>query len=226
MNRITTRFAWLLLLVPPAAAGCVLVQPLDSAVSDDDSGSAAGSTSSHAGATGSAGKSSGSSGAKGSSGATGSAGRGSAGSSSAGSSSGGGSATGAALFIGTWTIATGSTTIDCTGTPSTQPLTGSDIWAAGTDSDLVLDPSTTCPLKADITGRSAIGQPGFTCTTSGTDSTNNAPFTSTLDADDYSFVVSSNGKTATGMLSGTVTYTESGTSVPCTFSEQADYIKN
>ena len=213
MNRLSARFAWLLLLALPAA-GCVLVQPLDSATPDDDS-SSAGSTASHAGAKGSAGKSSGSSGAPGS------AGRG-----SAGSSSGGGAATGKALFIGTWTITNGTTTIDCNGTPQTQPLTGSDIWAAGTTSDLVLDPSTTCPMRANITGRTAIGEPGFSCTTSGTDSTTGTPFTTLLEADDYTFVIASDGKTATGMLSGTATYTSGGTSVPCDFSEQADYTKN
>ncbi|MEO7035806.1 MAG: hypothetical protein ABI548_17860 [Polyangiaceae bacterium] len=223
MNRLTSSLIWMLLVGALPAVGCVLVQPLESAVSDDnssaaagsdDSSAAAGSDDSSAGAKGSAGKSSGSSGA------TGSAGRG-----SSGSSSGGGTATGNALFIGTWTITSGSTTVDCTGTPTTDPLTGNDIWAAGTDSDLVLDPDTSCPIKADITDRTASAQPGFTCTTSGTDSSG-SPYTSVLKADDYSFVVSSNGKTATGMLSGTATYTEDGTSVPCTFSEQADYTKN
>ncbi len=213
MNHPVSKLRWLLLIAALPTAGCLLVQPLDSATPDEDDSSAAGSSSSHAGAKGSAGKSSGSSGA------TGSAGRGAAG-------AGGGVLTGKALFIGTWTITTGSTTIDCTGTPQTQPLTGSDIWAAGTSSDLVLDPSTTCPLKANVTGRTAIGEPGFTCTTSGTDSSTGAAYTTLLEADAYSFIIASDGKTASATLTGTATYTSGGTSVPCDFSEQAEYSKN
>ena len=201
---------WSLLLVA-ALPGCLLAEPLDGAASGS-----AGNSPSNAGAKGT-----GESGATGASGATG---RGGATGTSGASNSGG-----AAAFLGTWTATSGTLTITCPGTgvaPSSTDVTGdTETWTAGSGTDLVLNGvDGSCNLTANVSGRTATGSPGQTCTDSGTSSAGDS-YSEVLAFEHGTFVISSDGTTATQTLSGADVYTDKTKNITldCVFTESATY---
>src|SRR5208283_5090990 len=71
-----------------------------------------------------------------------------------GSSSGGFST---APFLGTWTITTGGTTVDCNGTDTPETDTGTLTVAPGTASQLLVTSSASgCEFKANVTSATTV----------------------------------------------------------------------
>jgi hypothetical protein len=123
------------------------------------------------------------------------------------------------LFIGTWQPTSGTETLNCAGQVQTSPVTDNTIWQAGTTSDLLQPPdSSGCPFLANVSGNTAIGVPGQSCsqTMNGT--------TLTLTVTSYSFTVGASGTTATEAGSGNAVAT-APISISCTFTETATYSK-
>ena len=159
---------WFALAVLPTCllvSGCLLVQPLDEAKSDEDSG---GSTSIHSGgSTHSGGASS-----KAGNGPTSNGGAPRGGAPAGGSGgdeplppNGGGSGVDFTLFTGTWTVTSWAKTGGCDSNYSmtTVPPGGTDSIGLGTTSDLIFDPTLTCPILLDVSDRIANDQPGQGC---------------------------------------------------------------
>ena len=221
MNHPVSKLRWLLLIAALPTAGCLLVQPLDSATPDEDDSSAAGSSSSHAGAKGSAGKSSGSSGAPGSAGRP-------------GSGTGGATTTpptGNARFVGDWSATSGMLTFSCPGVADmSQDVTGyAETWEVGTTSALLQQNfEGTCPLNANVSGTTASAVPGQHCTETNTDATSGDSITQTLAFTTYRFVIDAAGDTATETFAGTDIYKDNTTnqSLTCTFSRNAVFAKD
>ncbi|HET7545538.1 MAG TPA: hypothetical protein VFK05_36980 [Polyangiaceae bacterium] len=198
----TTAWGWLVLLALP---GCLLVQPLD----DVSNGSAGSSGKTSTSSAGSAGKASGGSGS-----GVGGAGNHAGGSANpAGGSSSippGGAANGGgagevdlSLFTGTWTVTGGKNTTSCDDNPaktSDVMAGGTDTFAPGTLSDLVLNPGTDCEILADVveSRKASLNDLTLDCMT--TDSG--------LDYDlyilTYDFVVSADGKTAQANMTASI----------------------
>lgn len=210
---------WLLLTWLP---GCLLVQPLDSVKGDTNGaagGSSAGSGSvAHAGA-GSAGQP-----------ATGSGGSHSGGANAVPPGGSGPVASGGApgtvdfaLFTGTWTVDSGSTTTTCSGKTNTTAATpgGTDTVDLGTDSDLIFNADTQCPILADVTGQVATGQSGQAC--SFDDPSSGLSYD--LYFTHFDFKVSAGGQTATATISSTVLVSNptTGASQSCTSAETYNY---
>ena len=125
-------------------------------------------------------------------------------------------------FIGTWTANSGTVTLTCAGTPSTSTVTESDVWQAGTTSDLVQPASSGggCVLLADVSGNTATALPNQTCSTSsGSDTVN-------LTISTYTFVLGTSHAAATEPASGTGTVSGSGVSETCSYTEMATYTKS
>jgi len=140
------------------------------------------------------------------------------------SACGGGNSSGGDFkrFVGTWRATAGTTTDACPGyDSSTNPVTGNIVWSTGVSSDLVqASPGSTCLIMADVTGSTASGVPGQTCTLS-----DGAGSTTTVTFAGYTFVTSPDGHTATENMSGNITIVDSGATLPCTFNETASYEK-
>jgi hypothetical protein len=129
-------------------------------------------------------------------------------------------------FIGVWSVASGTFTITCAGTPSTSQVTGTETWATSSTSDLVETiPGTTCVFHADVSANTATGLSSQLCTINGTDPAYGTSYTEILTFVAYNFVVSPDGKTATENFSGNATYTESGSTQNCSFTQTASYTK-
>jgi hypothetical protein len=130
-------------------------------------------------------------------------------------------------FVGVWSAASGTYTITCAGiTPSTSQVTGTETWATSSTSDLVqTSPGSACVFHANVSASTATGLPGQSCNDTGTDATTGASYTTILTFTAYTFVVSPDGKTATENFSGNATYTESGSTTNCTFTQTASYTK-
>ncbi len=125
-------------------------------------------------------------------------------------------------FVGTWRATAGTITEVCPALGTyTSSLTGNVIWSSGVSSDLVSTSAfVTCPLMADVTGLTASGVPGQTCT--GADGTG---ATSTATVASYTFVLAPDGHTATENASGQTTYIVQGATIACTFNESGSYQK-
>jgi hypothetical protein len=124
-------------------------------------------------------------------------------------------------FIGTWRVTSGTATSACPGyAPSTSPLTGNTVWSAGISSDLTMTfPDSSCALMADVSGATASGVPGQSCTAS------DATGTATVTFAGYTFVIAADGQTATENVSGNVTYVIEGVSFVCSFNQSGSYQK-
>jgi hypothetical protein len=197
-------FSWL--------PGCLLVQPLDAAKNGDSGG--AGSVA-HAGSGGA------SSNPPGNAGATASGGAGPNG----GASSAGGPPSGVdfSLFTGTWTVVSGTVTTTCNNVKKTTAATvGSmDTIDVGTDSDLIFDADTACPLLADVADRVATGQLGQTCSFDDPDT----GYSYDIGFTHFDFAISSNGQTAIGTTDSDVIVTDpmTGNSQTCTSEVVSNY---
>ena len=196
-------FAWLLVALLPS---CLLVQPLDEAKPSDDG---SGGTSSSAGSN-NAGRNSGGGGKGG-------------GAPNAGGAHSGGAPNGAdfSLFTGSWTVKSGSIVTDCgTGPMTTMPTTGTiDTVDLGTTSDLILDEGTQCPVSADVTDRTATGQPGQTCDFTDEGSVYH------LDIQYFDFIVGSTGRTASSTLTSVVSLTTNGVTATCDSNQTLSYAR-
>jgi hypothetical protein len=124
-------------------------------------------------------------------------------------------------FVGTWHPVSGTITTTCPGyTPFTDPVTVNLTWSEGVSADLVGNDGTPCLIMADVMSSTASGVPGQLCTVP-----DGAGGTATLTISGYTFVVSSDGQTATENGSGQVTYIGGGASLICTFTGTASYQK-
>src|SRR3954468_16470059 len=119
-------------------------------------------------------------------------------------------------FLGTWRANAGTITRACPGYQSTtEALTGSASWRAGISSDLVsMTALTSCPLLADVTGSTASGALGQSCTEA-----DGAGGSATVTFAGYTFVLSPDGHTATENSSGQITVVEQGVTLVCSFNE-------
>src|SRR4029077_10955963 len=110
-------------------------------------------------------------------------------------------------FVGTWHATAGTITEICPAADIyTDVLTGNLVWSSGVGSDLVSTSAfVSCPLVANVTGSTASGMPGQTCTAADGTGT-----TSTLTVASYTFVISPDGHTATENASGQATYVVQG----------------
>lgn len=126
-------------------------------------------------------------------------------------------------FIGTWAPTYGTTTLTCATQEMTQPVSGSDTWRAGSDSDLIQPPDPSsggCSLRANVSGAIATALPNQTCTQS------MAGTRIDLTISSYRFTVSADGQTAIEVGRGSGVVTTSGTSNTCTYREMATYSRS
>ena len=124
-------------------------------------------------------------------------------------------------FVGTWRATSGTTTTICPGYgSSTDTLDSSIVWSVGVGSDLVSTDGGNCPIMADVTGSTASGTPGQSCTQS-----DGAGGVSTVTFSGYTFVIAPDGHTATENTSGTLTDIVNGATLLCTFNETGSYQK-
>ena len=120
-------------------------------------------------------------------------------------------------FVGTWQPTSGTLTEICQGYTYTDTVTSGVTWQTGLSSDLVsTDAFAGCALNADVSGSTAIGEPGKTCNPDGTEM---------ITIGSYTFVASPDGHTATENASGNIVYLDSGAATSCTFNETAAYQK-
>jgi hypothetical protein len=144
-------------------------------------------------------------------------------------SSGGGKDVG--KFIGVWGAPTGSEMTTCTGQPQlsgTEQVTTPETWAMGSTSDLVQTVASLggCVFHANVSANTATGTPSQTCTVTGA-LPNGDPATEVLTFTAYTFVVSSDGLTATENLAGNEVITDNASAMAtdCTFTQSASYTK-
>ena len=124
-------------------------------------------------------------------------------------------------FVGTWHPVSGTYTTNCPGyAPSTEPVTANLVWSTGVGADLISTDGSSCALMADVTNATASGVPGQSCTVP-----DSQGGTLTMAVSGYTFVVSTDGRTATENGSGQITYVGGGASVICTFTATASYQK-
>jgi hypothetical protein len=125
-------------------------------------------------------------------------------------------------FIGTWTANSGTITLTCSGKVTTAQVTGNDVWQMGSTSDL-LQPaaasSSGCVVLANVSGSTATGLPNQTCALP------MGAMTVNLTIAMYTFVLGSNGTTATESASGSGSVTTNGSTGTCTYAETATYTK-
>ncbi len=185
---------WLVLLLVP---GCLLVQPLDEAKSDNDGSAGSGKPSA---GNGSAGHNSAGSGSP----AGGSKNNAGSGPVAPGGSANGGAPSGVdfSLFLGTWTVVSGKNTVSCDrSSPTTTNATpgSTDSFELGTTSDLTISIGGGCEVLADVNDRTASLNPATSdCVTS------DANYLYDLTVDAFEFVVSGNGQTAKASMDTTV----------------------
>lgn len=122
-----------------------------------------------------------------------------------------------ATFIGTWQPTAGAVTEICQGYTYTNSLSNLT-WTAGVSSDLV-QTDGSCALLANVSGATATGIPGQSCSGAASGGT------ATLTFGGYTFVVSPDGHTATENASGNITYVVDGATIPCTLNETGSFHK-
>ena len=213
----TLPFRWLVLAWLP---GCLLVQPLDDAKGSANGGSGGAGSTSHAGSSGThTGGATASGGGAARGGATGASGG--APNPTGGAPSAGGGGVDFSLFTGTWTLVSGTDTTTCSGVKKTTAATpgGTDTFDVGTDSDLIFDADTQCPLLADVTDRLATGQPGQTC--SFDDPSNGYSYD--IGFTHFDFKISANGQTAVSTSDSVVVVTIPTSTVPQTCTSELVY---
>jgi hypothetical protein len=124
-------------------------------------------------------------------------------------------------FVGTWHPVSGTTTTSCPGyAPVTEPATTNLVWSSGVGADLISTDGSSCTVMADVTNATASGVPGQSCTFP-----DGQGGTYTLAFGGYTFVVSTDGRTATENASGQITYVGGGASLICSFTGTASYQK-
>jgi hypothetical protein len=69
-------------------------------------------------------------------------------------------------FIGTWKYTSGTIVTNCDGDSTTENASGNEVITRGSNSDLVVSDSD-CSNALDVSGTSANGDSGESCTTSG-----------------------------------------------------------
>lgn len=199
-------WGWLAVALLPS---CVLVSPLDDAKPEGAGGSAqaagAGATPSRAGSGNSANGGSGNA-ANGGDDDTGGTGN-----------TGGTDVVDFSLFTGTWNIDSGETKTTCAGQEMTEQVTsGTTSIGLGTTSDLILDPTTECPILLDVVDRTATAQPDQTCqTVSGT-------LNLTAYIDYFDFIITDADTSATTTFYSTVV---SDTGVTCKVEQTLYYVR-
>jgi hypothetical protein len=138
----------------------------------------------------------------------------------AGACGGGADGKDLAAFVGVWTPTSGNIMYTCAGQSVTAPSTALT-WAAGTSSDLIQTaPGSSCVMHADISANTATETGTQTCVIPSVDGYGDS-ITDSLSFTAYTFVLGSDGKTATENFSGTLFETDDtiGTSATCTMSE-------
>jgi hypothetical protein len=128
-----------------------------------------------------------------------------------------------AAFTGVWTPTGGTSTWTCNGQSTSEQVTGTVTWTAGSSSDLV-SADDSCVLRANIAGSTASLVPPSTCTASGVDSYGYS-YTTTTNLTGYTFALGADKLTASESASATVTVTEAGQTVTCGLTETASYQK-
>jgi hypothetical protein len=146
-----------------------------------------------------------------------------------GGSGGGGDDLG--KFIGVWSPTSGTYSQTCPGddyNTGTGQVTDTETWAMGTTSELVQTiAGSSFVLHADVSSNTASASPaGQTYSTSGS-TTEGDSVTETTTYTAYTFVVNSDGLTATENLSGTLVlnFNTVGFVDNCTFTQTASYAK-
>lgn len=124
-------------------------------------------------------------------------------------------------FIGSWTAASGMSTLDCDNNEfdSSEPLSGTTMFMAGTDSDLVevnADATADCPaVKFNVSGSKASITGSKTCTDIGDGVTvvlTYSTYDLTLDSAGTSITINGNASlNVSGSVTATCTATLSGT---------------
>jgi hypothetical protein len=138
----------------------------------------------------------------------------------AGACGGGSEGKNLGAFVGVWTPTSGNIMYACAGQSVTAPSTALT-WAVGTSSDLIQTaPGSSCVMHADISSDTATETGTQTCVIPSVDSYGDS-ITDSLSFTAYTFVLGTDGKTATENFSGTVLETDNtvGTSTTCTMSE-------
>ena len=129
-----------------------------------------------------------------------------------------------AAFVGVWSPTAGTTTVSCSGSSDSSPVTTNVTWSLGTSSDLIQTaPGTSCVIHADVEGSTASGVGTQTCVFQSTDSYSGDALSTSLSLTAYTFVIGSDGHTATENFSGTLLRTDNytGLNTSCTYSETA-----
>ena len=122
-------------------------------------------------------------------------------------------------LIGSWTLGSGTITLNCSGVITTQPVDGNEVWQVGTTSDLMQpagSSSTGCALLANVSGKTATALPGQSCNQKGVD----------LTLSTYTFAVGASGTTATESATGTEAVNSGGAGTTCAYSETANFTKS
>ncbi len=127
-------------------------------------------------------------------------------------------------FAGVWSPTAGTTTVTCSGASQTSAVTGNVTWAMGTSSDLIQTVSgSSCVIHADVEGDTASGVGTQTCVWDSTDAYYGDSLSTSISLTAYTFVIGSDGHTATENFSGTLLQTDNSTGLntSCTYSETA-----
>jgi hypothetical protein len=144
----------------------------------------------------------------------------------AGACGGGADGKDLAKFVGVWTPTSGNVVFTCAGQSGSRPIAGLT-WSVGTSSDLIQPITNTCVIHADVSAQTASETETQTCVIPSVNEYGDS-ITDSYAYTAYTFVIGSDGKTATENFSGTVLETDDtyGTSTTCTMSESgASYQK-
>jgi hypothetical protein len=127
-------------------------------------------------------------------------------------------------FVGVWLPTGGTSTSMCEGQSSTDQVTETLTWAAGSSSDLVRTLGDSCVLRANIMSSTASLASPAICTFNGADSYGYA-YTTTTSLTGYTFALGADGLTASENMSATIAFTAGGQTVNCAYTESASYQK-
>ena len=125
-----------------------------------------------------------------------------------------------AAFVGVWTPTSGNVLFTCAGQSVTAPSTAVT-WALSSSSDLIQTaPGSSCVMHADTSDNTATETGTQTCVVQTTSDYGDS-ITKSFSFTAYTFVLGSDGKTATENFSGTLLETDDtvGTSTTCTMTE-------
>ena len=125
-----------------------------------------------------------------------------------------------AAFVGVWTPTSGNVMYTCAGQSVTAPSTAVT-WAVSSSSDLIQTaPGSSCVMHADISANTATETGTQSCVVQTTSDYGDS-ITESFSFTAYTFVLGSDGRTATENFSGTLLETDDtvGTSTTCTMSE-------